>query len=236
MTQTTASVAGTVNTAGAPALVHFDFGTTAAYGTSTATQLLAPAAGVASQVGAALTGLPAGSVIHYRIVSQTDFATVDGADATFTTTVATPPPPPVTVTVGLPSATHASISGLAKHKVKLAFTVASGANAPALQKIAVSLPAGLAFTHKTKALTKGVTVTSGGKRLKVHLGLSHGTLTIGLRSPATGVSVTIGASALTVTSKLVRQVKQHKVKHLTVVVKLTDTSNKTTRVSLRLKV
>ncbi len=236
VTQTTASVAGTVNTDGAPALVHFDFGTTAAYGTSTTAQLLAPASGVPSQVGAALTGLPAGTVIHYRIVSQTDFATVDGADATFTTAAATPPPPPVTVTIGLPSATHASISGLAKHKLKLAFTVAAGANAPALQKIAVSLPAGVGFTHKTKALTKGVTVSSGGKRLKVHLSLNHGTLTIRLESPATGVSVTIGASALTVRSKLVRQVKHHKVKHLTVVVKLTDTSNTTTRLSLRLKV
>jgi hypothetical protein len=107
VTQNSAMVAGTVNTDGAHALVHFDFGTSTAYGQTTAAQLLGPAAGVATSFSASLPGLPAGTTIHYRAVAQTDFGTVDGADQTLTTQMA-PPPPPVngTVTVG-----HAKVQG-----------------------------------------------------------------------------------------------------------------------------
>jgi hypothetical protein len=230
VTETTASVAGSVSTDGAPTLVHFDFGTSTAYGSTTAPQLLAPASGVSTPVVGALAGLPAGTVIHYRVAAQTDFGTVDGQDATFKTTA----PPPLKV--GKPTASHASLSGVAKRKAKLAFTLAAGSNAAAIKTISVSLPKGLGFSHKTKTLTKGITVaSSSGKHLKLRLGLSHGTLKITLKSAATSVRVTIRAPAITVTAKLARAAKHKKVKRLNVIVKLTNTSNKTTRFSLRLK-
>jgi hypothetical protein len=96
--ETTATVSGSVNTDGVPVSVHFDFGTTTAYGSSTAPQLLPPAAGTSTPVSAALSGLPAGMVIHYRAVAQTDFGAVLGPDASFRTTSPPPPPPPPTRT------------------------------------------------------------------------------------------------------------------------------------------
>jgi hypothetical protein len=233
ITQTTASLAGAVNTDGATTLVHFDFGTTAVYGSSTAGQLVAPASGVPTSVSAALTALPAGTVIHYRVVAQTDFGTVDGSDQTFQT-LAEPVPPKV---VGKPSQSRASLSGLAKRKARLSFTVKAGSNAPAIKTISVSLPRGLAFARKTKQLTKGITVTgANGKRLKFTVKRRGGTLQITLKSPASTARVTIGGSAITVTANLARAVAHRKTKQLTVVVKLTDAKNKATRLTLKLKV
>jgi hypothetical protein len=223
VTKTTASVAGSVSTDGARTLVHFDVGTSTAYGASTAPQLVAPASGTATPVSAALAGLPAGKTIHYRVVAQTDFGTVDGQDATFKTP-------------GAPRVSRVSLSGVAKRRAKLAFTLAAGSNAPAIKTISVSLPKGLGFARKTKTLAKGIKLTgSRGTHLKLRLGLSHGTLKLTLKSPATNVRVTIGPPAITVAAKLARAAKRKKVKRLTVVVKLTNTGNKTTRFSLRLK-
>ncbi len=176
---------------------------------------------------------PAGTVIHYRIVAQTDFATVDGQDATFQTST---PVPPAVVTVGAPTTAGATLSGVAQRKVKLAFTVVAGSNAPNIATIAVSLPKGLGFAHKAKLLAKGVTVTAAGRRLKVRLTLGHGTLKITLRSPAATVRVTIGPPAITVTKQLAREARKHKPKRLSVTVKVTNTSNTTTGFALAFKV
>ncbi|MGN6870995.1 MAG: hypothetical protein ACTHMY_21590 [Solirubrobacteraceae bacterium] len=102
----TATVSGTVNPEGAAVKVHFDFGTTTAYGQSTPVQTLgvgnAPAA-----FNAALNGLPAGTTVHYRAVASSDFGTFAGADQTLTTSsVTTPPPANGTATVG-----HAKVNG-----------------------------------------------------------------------------------------------------------------------------
>jgi hypothetical protein len=113
VTETTATVAGMVNTDGARTLVHVDYGTSTAYGASTPGQLLEPAAATSTPVNASLSGLPAGTVIHYRAVAQTDFGTVDGQDATFTTT--SPPPPPATAS--LASGTAIVSHGVAAVKV-----------------------------------------------------------------------------------------------------------------------
>jgi hypothetical protein len=101
-----ATVSGTVNPEGAAVKVSFQFGTTTAYGQSTPTQTIgvgnAPAA-----FTAALTGLPAGTTVHYRAVASSDFGTFTGADQTLTTgSVTTPPPGSGVVTVG-----HAKVNG-----------------------------------------------------------------------------------------------------------------------------
>jgi len=93
-----ATVSGTVNPAGAAVKVSFQFGTTTAYGQSTAAQTLPPG-NVATPFTAQLTGLPAGTTIHYRAVAVSDFGTFAGADQTLTTSP-TPPPPVGTVIVG----------------------------------------------------------------------------------------------------------------------------------------
>jgi hypothetical protein len=82
--QTTATVNGSVNPEGAAVRAHFDFGATTAYGSRTADQSV----GVANSTqtfAAGLSGLPAGTTIHYRAVVTTDFGSQTGADQTFTT-------------------------------------------------------------------------------------------------------------------------------------------------------
>ncbi len=87
-----ATVNGSVNPAGAPVRVHFEFGDTPAYGASTTPQDL----GVGSTpvgVSAAVANLPASTTVHYRLVAQSDFATVVGADQVLVTAAAPPAPP-----------------------------------------------------------------------------------------------------------------------------------------------
>ena len=84
--QSTATVSGSVNPEGARASVAFQFGTTTAYGQSTAAQRTGPD-NAADPFSATLTGLPAGTTIHYRAVATSDFGTQVGDDQTLTTTV-----------------------------------------------------------------------------------------------------------------------------------------------------
>ena len=77
-------MSGSVNPEGAAVKAHFDFGTTTNYGSSTPDQTV----GVANSpqgFSAALSGLPAGTTIHYRAVVTSDFTTQFGADQSFTT-------------------------------------------------------------------------------------------------------------------------------------------------------
>ncbi|MGZ4165801.1 MAG: hypothetical protein ACXVFO_04275 [Solirubrobacteraceae bacterium] len=102
--QNTATVSGNVNPEGARASVSFQFGTTTAYGQSTAPQLTA-ADNAADTFSATLSGLPANTTIHYRAVVASDFGTQVGADQTLTT-LAPPSPVPGRASVG-----HAKVSG-----------------------------------------------------------------------------------------------------------------------------
>jgi len=95
------TVSGTVNPKGASVKVSFQFGTTTGYGQSTVAQTLPPG-NVATPFTAQLTGLPAGTTIHYRAVAVSDFGTFAGADQTLITS----PPPAGTVTIG-----HAKVAG-----------------------------------------------------------------------------------------------------------------------------
>ena len=70
---------------------YFEYGSTPAYGATTAAQGLAPT-GANQGFSSALSGLAAGSVYHYRLVVQNGTGMAFGADQTFTTL----PAPPVT--------------------------------------------------------------------------------------------------------------------------------------------
>lgn len=87
VTQTTGTLNGTVNPARRTATYHFDWGTTTAYGSTTAAQ----AAGSDSSdhpESAGLTGLRPGTTYHFRIVATNSAGTATGADQVFTTPVA----------------------------------------------------------------------------------------------------------------------------------------------------
>jgi hypothetical protein len=84
VTTSSATVVGSVNPTGASTRVYFQFGTTTAYGSTTAAQKTGPD-DTSDTFAAFISGLPSGTTIHYRAVAQTDFRTFTGADATFTT-------------------------------------------------------------------------------------------------------------------------------------------------------
>lgn len=81
---TSATLAGTVNPAGAATSSSFQYGTTLAYGQQTPAQ--SAGSGAADvPVSAALTGLSPATTYHYRVAAITGSTTVPGADQTFTT-------------------------------------------------------------------------------------------------------------------------------------------------------
>ena len=110
-TTSSATLSATDNPEGASVNASFQFGTTTAYGGTTAAQKLAPG-NADTPFNAAVTGLPAGTTIHYRAVVASDFGTFVGPDQTFqTASVTPPPPPPPAAGVGQASVGHAKVSG-----------------------------------------------------------------------------------------------------------------------------
>ena len=87
---TTATLGGTVDPAGAVGSYRFEYGTTAGYGASTPETALGPDIAPLT-VTANLTGLVPGTAYHYRLVATNSHGTTYGNDAVLTTTA--PPPP-----------------------------------------------------------------------------------------------------------------------------------------------
>ena len=83
-------VNGTVNPNGAATTYHFEYGTSASYGSSTG-NASAGSGSSAIAVNAALTGLASGTTYHYRLVASSSGGTTNGSDATFTTLSGPPP-------------------------------------------------------------------------------------------------------------------------------------------------
>ena len=90
VTATSATLNGTVNPNGSSTTVYFQYGTSTAYGSQTANQVLT---GSTSQsVMANVSGLTTGTTYHYRIVATNAGGTSTGNDVTFTTAAPTPTP------------------------------------------------------------------------------------------------------------------------------------------------
>jgi hypothetical protein len=103
VTDTQATLAGTVDPQGQLTSYAFQYGTTTAYGQQTA--LTSAGSGSADvPVRADLAGLTPGTTYHYRVIATNASGTTVGADQTFRTNGTAPPPPPV------PSATTGTAS------------------------------------------------------------------------------------------------------------------------------
>jgi phosphodiesterase/alkaline phosphatase D-like protein len=93
ITDTQASLAGTVNPQGELTSYAFQYGTTTAYGQQTA--LTSAGSSTAdTPVAADLAGLTPGTDYHYRVIATNASGTTVGADRTLRTTGTAPPPPP----------------------------------------------------------------------------------------------------------------------------------------------
>jgi hypothetical protein len=136
---TSATVNGTVNPEGASVKVSFQFGTTTAYGQSTAAETTGPD-NADDPFSASLTGLPAATTIHYRAVAVSDFGTFPGADQTLTTNSPAPPPqppPPPAPGQGHTSVGHVHVSGTTA-RIPLSCTGATGAKCQLLLRLTVT--------------------------------------------------------------------------------------------------
>jgi CSLREA domain-containing protein len=96
---TAATLSGTVNPSLRAASYHFEFGTTASYGSSTP-DAAAGAANSARPVSANLSGLAPGTTYHYRLVASNADGTATGSDMTFTTVAEQPAAAPDNVGSG----------------------------------------------------------------------------------------------------------------------------------------
>jgi hypothetical protein len=84
VSSTSAKLHASIDPGGSVVLVHFDFGTTTAYGQTTPTVRLGPAT-TAQSFAQTISGLASGTKYHFRVVVSTDFDTFLGADRSFTT-------------------------------------------------------------------------------------------------------------------------------------------------------
>lgn len=93
-----------LNPHGLPTSVHFQYGTTASYGLTTAPQNRT--GNTFQAVGANITGLTANTLYHFRVVASNSAGTAMGSDQTLTTLTATGPP--VVITNGATNVTTSS--------------------------------------------------------------------------------------------------------------------------------
>ena len=94
MTSTSATLDGTVDPDASATTYHFDWGTSASYGTSAPAPPGDAGAGSSPEtVTASLAGLAPSTKYHYRLVATSSAGTPYGSDATFTTQPATSPGP-----------------------------------------------------------------------------------------------------------------------------------------------
>jgi len=86
---TTATLNGSVNPEGQATTYQFQYGTTTAYGTNVPSPAGSAGSGsTAVNESAAVTGLTASTLYHYRITATNATGTTNGADQTFTTSAA----------------------------------------------------------------------------------------------------------------------------------------------------
>jgi hypothetical protein len=149
-----------------------------------------------------------------------------------------------TPTVGKPTISGASLTGLASGHPKLHFVARHGANAPDIASLSVAASGGLRFraskkcvgTRKKRHCTvavRGLSVSGGlVKAVKV----SGGRLLITLKVASARVSVTVKGPGLSESNSLKQKVRKHRVKKLSLTFKLTNAGGTRTTISLKLRV
>lgn len=110
VTGTGATVGAAIDPGGADTTYRFEYGTTTAYGLSTAS-VLVPGTSPAVSVTSTVTGLTAGTTYHFRISATNAAGTVTGGDGTFNTVAAAKAPSVQTRSVTDLTASGATLVG-----------------------------------------------------------------------------------------------------------------------------
>jgi hypothetical protein len=170
VSSSSATVSGAINPEGAAVNVFFQYGTTTAYGGVAGGQSSGVSNGVVP-FAAQLTGLPAGTTIHYRAVAVSDFGTFVGADQTLTT--ASAPGPGAGALIGHAKVTSAKVSG-SSASVRISCTGAAGTTCRLTLKLTVTET----FKgHKLIAIS-----AKSKKQRKTHKVVQVGTATVTLKA------------------------------------------------------
>jgi hypothetical protein len=104
-----ATLNGSVDPHGLRTTVHFEYGTTTSYGSTTASQT--KNGNTYQNISANIPGLAANTTYHFRIVATNTAGTTHGADRTFTTLSATGPPAVITNPATLIASFSATLDG-----------------------------------------------------------------------------------------------------------------------------
>ena len=104
-----ATLNGTVNPHGLTTTVHFQYGTTTGYGSTTANQAFTGS--TTRSVAANISGLSPSTTYHFRIVASNSAGTTYGSDRTFTTLSPTGPPVVTTNHATLIASFSATLNG-----------------------------------------------------------------------------------------------------------------------------
>jgi hypothetical protein len=139
-----------------------------------------------------------------------------------------------TVAPANPRLVNAALSGVARGRPKLTFTLAARSEA-SLRWVAVKLPAGLTLAGSQPQLRKGVAVLgTGGERLPAKVRAQRRTLTVHLAQPRSLARFRIAAPALSATPKLIALAKRQRPHPLRVVLSVGETGRQGTRYPLSL--
>jgi subtilase family serine protease len=177
----------------------------------------------------ALTGVIGGTpttngVSSVTITAQDDYANV--ASSRFNWAI---------VPIGRPQAVGVKLTGVAKRRPRLRFTMHAGVFAAPLKSVSVSLPTGLSFTRRGRAVTKGLLVKVGKGRVKYRARVSHGVLTIILRHAAGEVFASIGVPTLSAGAVFAAKARRHKIKRVRVGLSAIDSKRELTKLKFELR-
>ena len=164
VTDTSATLNGTVSSNGSSTTVTFDYGLTTAYGnTATAAQSPLAAGASGAAVSAAIASLTCGTTYHFRVTATNAVGTTNGGDLTFTTASCAITPPTVTTDAATAlTTTGATLNGTVSSNgasttvtFDYGLTTAYGTTATATQSPLAAGASGAAVSAAVTGLTCG---------------------------------------------------------------------------------
>jgi hypothetical protein len=127
----------------------------------------------------------------------------------------------------------ASVHAVGNGRVTVSFTLSASQRAGAIKTLIVALPGGVTFSGTQRSLTHGILVMNGrGKRVELTPSVSHGKLTIRLRTAERTARVTIATPAVKVSQSVAHQLETGKVKTLRIPVTTMSTKHNRRHVTL----
>jgi len=118
VSETAATLNASVDAEGDDADCSFEYGTSAAYGTTLPCSTDPVTGSSPTAVSAAIAGLAPGTTYHYRVVAENEGGTTNGDDTTLTTASPPPPPPPPPPPTPAPAPTPPTTGGGGNAKAK----------------------------------------------------------------------------------------------------------------------